>query len=175
MTTLSWIADTTTKLALGAVIGAFFKTWFDANMTLRLREHQNAHHLIDLHQNGVQLRFHFRTYKQDDPIAKYPELVYAYDDWNHLCEQWLSVLSPRWYESWVLNTTIMSTETPIDPSAVSTALAYLMKRIEWLDRTRTESFWRWAWLLESFPLRLLMVRWKLGLYRRPIVQPLRLK
>lgn len=43
MTTLSWIADTTTKLALGVVIGAFFKTWFDANIVLRLREHKNAH------------------------------------------------------------------------------------------------------------------------------------
>lgn len=175
MTTLSWIADTTAKLALGAVIGAFFKTWFDANMTLRLREHNNASHLRELHQQGVQLRLHFMRYKQDDSMSEHPELAYAYDDWNHLCEQWLSVLSPRWYESWVLNTTIISTETQIDPSAVSTALASVVKRIEWLDRTRTESFWRWARLWESFPLRWFMVRWKLGLYRRPMVQPLRLK
>jgi hypothetical protein len=175
MTALSWIADTTTKLALGVIIGAFFKTWFDTNMTLRLREHKNASHLRELHQQGVQLRLHFMPYKQDDPITRHPELAYAYDDWNHMCEQWLSVLSPRWYESWVLSTTIMATDTSIDPSAVSTAFAFLVKRVEWLEQTRTESFWRWAWLWESFPLRLLMVRWKLGLYRRPVVQRLRLK
>ncbi len=178
MTTVSLIAGMTGKLAwlaLGVLIGAIFKTWFDANVTLRLREHQNARHLRDLHQHGVQLRLYFRTYKPEDPIAKYPELSYAYDDWNHLCEQWLSVLSPRWYESWVLNTTIITTETPIDPGAVSTALAYVVKQIEWLEETRKESFWRRAWLWESFPLRLLVLRWNLGLYRRPVVQPLRLK
>lgn len=164
MTAKSWIADATTKLALGAVAGWALKTWLDSNVVLRLREHKNAHHLWELHQQGVQLRFHFTKYKQDDPISKHPELTYAYDDWNSLCEKWLSVLSPRWYESWIVNTTIMSTETPIDPSAVSTALAFLIRRIEWLDQTRKESFWRWAWLWQSFPLRLLVVRWKLGLY-----------
>ena len=72
MTTLSWIADTTTKLALGAVIGTFFKTWFDANMTLRLREHNNASHLRELHQQGVQLRLHFARTSKTIPCRSTP-------------------------------------------------------------------------------------------------------